>query len=138
MSELLPSTQRLFAVLGYDMEAILSKSRSARDPYPVYYALTSWENDLFERIGPEKYEHGAWPATQEELDALRNALADQKGNSAGEELAYILVRCGCRQPETLAGLCAWARAIVSLERSRIYGGGFVGEISGCGSRWRHE
>lgn len=106
MFPLPPSSKRLFQAL--DAYTPVPKSEEeARDFYPLHSALSDWKNALYSRLPRAEYESGTWPASPELLDAMRAALADQRGNYAGDELAYCLVRCGCRQAETIAGLSAW-------------------------------
>lgn len=96
MPHFLPSTERLYAVLQAEL------------PAPeVHAAMVVWENALFHTLPRDAFNSGTWPAQPALLAAMRAALADQRGNYAGDHLAYCLVRCGCREPDTMAGLCAW-------------------------------
>jgi hypothetical protein len=101
-----PSTKQLFKALKFDWGDPANEEQ-ARDIYPIDAALSDWKNRLYDHLSEEEYERGTWPASSELLDAMRAALADQRGNYAGDLLAYCLVRCGCRQAETIAGLSAW-------------------------------
>ncbi len=106
MYSFLPSMKQLFEALNFDWPEP-DNEEEARDAYAVTSALTDWENTLYRQLSDNEFTHGAWPASPELLAALRAALADHRGNYAGDRLAYCLVRCGCREPETIAGLCAW-------------------------------
>lgn len=100
------STRQLFQALGIDWPDP-DNEEAASDPYAVHAALSNWTNDLCGQLSNTEFENGTWPVSPALLDAMRAALADQRGNYAGDDLAYCLVRCGCRQPETIAGLSAW-------------------------------
>ena len=102
MFEFLPSTRHLFKVLEFDW-----LPEPENDKYPISAALTAWENRLYKQLSEKDFKNGTWPASPALLSALRAALSDQRGNYAGDKLAYCLVRCSCRQPETISGLCAW-------------------------------
>lgn len=101
-----PSTERLFTALEIKVPRRTNEEQ-ARDPYIVWSALSQWENVLYGRLPEEQYSNGTWPVTHQQVEALRAALKDQKGNYAGSRLAYTLVRCGCRELDTISGLCAW-------------------------------
>ena len=101
-----PSVESLFAALDIKVPRPPSEEK-ARDPYLIWSALSQWENALYMRLSEEQYAKGTWPATASQMEALRGALEDQKGNYAGNRLAYTLVRCGCREVDTISGLCAW-------------------------------
>ncbi|MBT9581901.1 hypothetical protein IV102_01045 [bacterium] len=81
------------------------------DSTPVSAALVDRENRLGAALPEADFDRGRWPATPELLDALRAALVDRCGDVVGHHIAYRLVRCGCRQAATLAGLCEWDRQL---------------------------
>jgi hypothetical protein len=86
-----------------------SNEAEANGPYTVDACLAEWEDGVLAASLSKEELNGAatWPASPELVDALRAALADQRGNYAGERLAFALVRCGCRAPETLTALNRW-------------------------------
>lgn len=106
MFHFLPNTKRLFQALQFEWPDPQDK-RQACDIYPIHASLTAWSNTLYNQLPKAQYDQGIWPSSPDLMDALRAALADQRGNYAGDALAYGLVRCGCREPETIAGLSAW-------------------------------
>jgi hypothetical protein len=106
MFQFAPSTTQLFKALAFDWPDPVNEEQAC-DMYPIDAALSNWTNRLYGQLSKEEYERGTWPASSELMDAVRAALADQRGNHAGDLLAYCLVRCGCRRAETIAGLSAW-------------------------------
>lgn len=103
MFSFLPSTKALFSALQFEWPEPENEEQ-AQDPDPINAALTEWQNALYYQLSTEELDHGTWPASAELIDALRAALADQRGNGAGYQLAYCLVRCGQRDPDIIAGL----------------------------------
>ncbi len=100
-----PSTRKLFKILGWEDSR---HYRSEEDEtYRIHEFVIALMNRAYGEIGPETYKVGSWPADQHIIDALREALPDHQHDYAGRDLAYILVRYGCRRPETMASLHPW-------------------------------
>ena len=106
----LPSTQVLLESLGLEWPDPRSEEETL-DLTPVSAALVDWENRLGASLFEADFDRGRWPATPELLAALRAALVDRCGDAVGHHIAYCLVRCGCRQATTIAGLCEWDRQL---------------------------
>ncbi|MES2900191.1 MAG: hypothetical protein V4723_10710 [Pseudomonadota bacterium] len=96
----------LFQALQFEWPEPESQDQAC-DLYPIQASLTDWHNTLYNQLPSAQYDRGIWPSSPELLEAMRAALADQRGNYAGDALAYSLVRCGCRRSETVAALSAW-------------------------------
>lgn len=105
----LPSTRRLLDLLMHRDWAPPADEAEANGPYTVDACLAEWEEGVLAKtLAPEELNGAAtWPATPALMDALRAALLDQRGNYAGERLAFALVRCGCRAPATITALNRW-------------------------------
>src|SRR3954464_1876270 len=101
MLEYLPSTQRILDLLMHREWGEPRDLNEARDPYPVDAALSEWENEVLGKLPDDQYRRGIWPSTPELLSALRDALEDQRGNYAGERLAFALAHCGCHEPDVI-------------------------------------
>ena len=107
MLEYLPSTQRILHLLLHRDWGNPRDLNEARDPDPVDASLTEWDNEVLSKLPEDQYRRGIWPSTPELLIALRDALQDQRGNYAGERLAFALAHCGCHEPDVISSLNPW-------------------------------
>jgi hypothetical protein len=107
MLDYLPSTRRILDLLMHREWGPPRDSKEATDPYPVGAALSEWENDVLGKLPIDQYKKGIWPSTPELLGALAEALQDQRGNYAGERLAFALAHCGRHTPDVISSLNPW-------------------------------
>lgn len=107
MFEYLPSTQRLLDLLMHREWGKPRDLKEVRDPDPVDAALSEWENEVLSQLPDDQYRRGIWPSTPDLLKALREALEDQRGNYAGERLAFALAHCGSQEPKIVSSLNPW-------------------------------
>lgn len=96
----LPSTYQLFNALSFEWPEP-ENNKQAEDTYQIYSAVLDWANALYYKLSENVYSEGIWPVDEHVLNALRDALVDQKGNYAGDLIAYTLIRCGCREQATI-------------------------------------
>jgi hypothetical protein len=108
-----PSTRKLLSVVGWENSRLY---RSEKDEaYLVYEVVTALSNKIYNEIDQEEYKNGTWPADQNLIDILRAALLDHRHGYVGNKLARILVRFGCRRPETIECLNAWDALMFSWQ-----------------------
>jgi hypothetical protein len=103
MFEYSPTKQHLLDLLGCDWKP--QNAEGVTDPHTIFVALQNWKNDeLYGKVPDDVLDKGIWPCSAELISAMRDALAEESGNYGSYELAYVLVRCGCRNADTIAGL----------------------------------
>jgi hypothetical protein len=103
MFEYPPTKLKLLKLLGCDWKP--QDAESVTDPYIIFAALQTWDNEvLYGNVPDDVYKNGTWPCSAELLAAMRAALAEEQRDYGSYQLAYVLVRCGCRNAETIAGL----------------------------------
>ena len=105
--EFVSSTVHLLSVLGKEHLLKNADSRNPRDSYPVWSALNGLKNDLYASLGKDEYKNGTWPATEELMNAMRAWLAEFQEDFVAQEVALVLVRCGCRAETTIDSLNPW-------------------------------
>lgn len=90
------NTQKLLLLLGCPWPDL----EEGDDSDAISAALKGWENEIDDGDSD-------WPAEPPLLQALRLAVEEHTGQEISQHLAYALVRCGCRNPQTLSALHPW-------------------------------
>lgn len=72
--------------------------------YRVYEVCTKFGNETYNRLGPEAFAAGPWPATPRQIAALRAALDAQPDDYVAHQLAVTLLRVGCCESGIVARL----------------------------------
>lgn len=102
-----PGTLKLAQTLSHPLAPWSSTSNEA---YRVHEMCLLLSNRAYAELSEQDYKSGKWPAPDASiLDALRGALDDHCHSYAGQSIARLLARYGCREVGTLAALHPWDR-----------------------------
>lgn len=107
MSTYSSSTLELAKTLSHTLPAW---SSSCSEVYRVHEMCLLLSDRAYAVLSEHDYRNGHWPAPEASiLGALQTALEDHRHDYAGQSLARLLVRFGCRQETTLTALHPWDR-----------------------------
>jgi hypothetical protein len=140
MPDFIPSTRQLLDQLPHRTWDTPATDEDAKGPAAVLAFLDEWQDEVLRKtLAADQFNSSAmWPASPALIAAMRAALLDQRGNEAGERLAFALVRAGCREPATLTALNRWdglpfrwnaAGLIADSLLQKLQSIGVAGEIS---------
>lgn len=102
-----PSTLKLIRAMEWQKDR--RYVMAVDEPILLGQVLQAVNTAMHSKLDKETWRHGIWPVPLPIVGALREALRDHIGTSAGEALAQLLARTGASEDDVLEELHPWDR-----------------------------